>query len=48
MNLLTPENFVFLFTLTFSYTLKTIKKLDPEFGTDSHIEKTLAKFDNEK
>ncbi|AKB82775.1 hypothetical protein MSBR3_2197 [Methanosarcina barkeri 3] len=32
----------------FSYTLNTIKKLDPEFGTESHIEKMLAKFDNEK
>lgn len=73
MNLLTPENLVFLFTLTilltnlfllitnayffrelfhlkvvFSYTLNTIKKLDPEFGTNSHIEKILTKFDNGK
>lgn len=73
MNLLTPENIIFLFISTmalttlflivtnayffrelyhlkviFSYTLNTIKKLDPEFGTESHIEKMLAKFDNEK
>lgn len=73
MNLLTPENIIFIFTLTisltiifllitnayffrelyhlkviFSYTLNTIKKMNPEFGTESHIEKVLAKFDNEK
>ena len=69
MNLLTPENIIFLFTLTisltiifllitnayffrelyhlkviFSYTLNTIKKMNPEFGTEPHIEEILNKL----
>jgi len=30
--------------IIFSYTLNTIKKMNPEFGTESHIEEIINKL----